>query len=343
MKTGFCVRASALASFALLAGCASSHLMTSGGSQRENAAISIPYSLPRGLIKISVARNEHDVLAVDVLDVVYEPDPAHQYYLTYDHSLFSTDTVSIQTTDTGLLEKISAQSKDQRGEVVKKLVELATETGKAFIGARGKTTDPYPTFSYETFFDPTLKEDRDRLIADLGEYGVEILELDATPLGSALSRGAAKDCNRGACFRLAIPYAFVIAYRNQPTIAFPDPTPARGTANILIPNGSPILAVEINRYAFVEAKTEIVFDDGMLTKISLDKPSEAVGFMEIPIDVAKSIVSIPSALFDFKIKSMNDDQRLNTAQMNLIESQMRLLEKQQDLLDAKDDAESGSK
>lgn len=343
MKTGFCIRATAFASFALLAGCASSHIMTSDAAHRGDSAVSIPYSLPRGLIKIHVARDEHDVLEVDVLDVVYEPDPAHQYYLTYDHSAFSTDTVSIQTTDTGLLKKISAQSKDERGEVLKKLVELATETGKAFIGARGKAIDPYPTFSYETLFDPTLKEDRDRLIADLGEYGVEILELDAAPLGGALSRGAAQDCNRGACFRLAVPHKFVIAYRNQPTIAFPDPTPARGTADILIPNGSPILAVEINRYAFVEAKTEVEFENGMLTKVSLDKPSEAVGFMEIPIDIAKSIVSIPSALFDFKIKSMNDDQRLNAAQMNLIDSQMRLLEKQQELLDSQDDAKGGAK
>ena len=113
---------------------------------------------------------------------------------------------------------------------------------------------------------------------------------------------------------------------------------AIGEAIVLAPNEARVLGVDLTRANFVVNHTNLELSNGMLTKFDLSKPSEALGFIQIPIDVAKSIVSIPSALFKFKTTSVTQDAGLINAQGSRLDSQAKLLDSQQKLLDAQRNA-----
>ncbi|MEL6372302.1 MAG: hypothetical protein AAFR03_16485 [Pseudomonadota bacterium] len=323
---------------ALLPSCASQDLLTSN-RQLPSKPIYIPYSLPEGLLKVTFKRAEAggDV-SLEFGEVQYRPDPEYQFFLEYGHSSFSEDDISVQITDEGYLKSITAKTEDQTGEVVSKVIELATEVAKAGIAIR--SDQDLPPFSYTAFFDPTDAAEREEVKGVLGAYGVDVKSIKTDKIAGTepLKAGRPSDCTRGACFRPAQPHKVTIKYANKLTGS--TVTEYTKKALVTLPNDAPVLSVRLDRYAFVEAETKVSFNNGMLTKVELKKPSEAVGFMEIPIDVAKSIVSIPSALFDFKVSGFESDEKLLDAQADLISSQIELSDKQAELLAAQAEAMS---
>ena len=70
--------------------------------------------------------------------------------------------------------------------------------------------------------------------------------------------------------------------------------------NVTLPNKIVIGKVNIDRTMFVNQVTTIDFDDGMLRKIDIDKPSEALAAIQIPIDIVNAILAIPAELIQFK-------------------------------------------
>lgn len=325
----------ALLSTPILVGCAGNDLLTSKNTVPDSK-IYLPYVLPEGLLKMKFSRNDKGELTSEFVGLEYRPDAEHQYFLEYDHSRFAKDEITIEITSEGYLKSITAKSKDESGEFIKKVVELATEVGKAVVGVKGG--QKLPEFSYEVAFDPTDEDEVKELVKTLDSYGVEVWSADYEQLGkfsapaTASSPGAT--CNGGACYRQAQPFTFTIVYSDKPTLKNKSPTPTEKSVLLNLPNKSPVLSIALNRYSFVESNTKVTFNDGMLTKVELTKPSEAVGFMEIPIEMAKSVVSIPSALLDFKVTNLGDEKKFLDAQASLISAQQALSKKQEELLDA---------
>ncbi|MCP4038474.1 MAG: hypothetical protein GY733_16150, partial [bacterium] len=63
----------------------------------------------------------------------------------------------------------------------------------------------------------------------------------------------------------------------------------------------PVVCLPIERAPFVTSKFSVDFTNGLLTKMTSTKPSEILGFMSIPIDIARAIVSIPGELLQVKV------------------------------------------
>jgi hypothetical protein len=84
----------------------------------------------------------------------------------------------------------------------------------------------------------------------------------------------------------------------------------------------------------------LTFDNGVLTSAQYDDPSTLTGFLSIPIDIAKAVVSIPSALFRFTITRQTDVAELNAkndvlaAQSKLAQTQLELLQTERKLKEA---------
>jgi hypothetical protein len=82
----------------------------------------------------------------------------------------------------------------------------------------------------------------------------------------------------------------------------------------------------ITRAAFVRKVTNLTFDSGVLTEIHIEKPSEALAFMEIPLTIAKAILSVPAELIQLKINYSSRDKELHDARKAELEAKQALLD-----------------
>jgi hypothetical protein len=75
---------------------------------------------------------------------------------------------------------------------------------------------------------------------------------------------------------------------------------------VLSPNRAPIIATDMSRAAFVAETDKVPFDNGFFTGRQLSKPSEALAIVSVPVDVAKTIVSIPGEILKFRYDNTKD-------------------------------------
>lgn len=105
--------------------------------------------------------------------------------------------------------------------------------------------------------------------------------------------------------------------------------------NIVVADISKLITIPVNRTAFVKRTNKIVIADGIILSNEINNPSSIEGFVSIPINVAKSIVSIPGQLVTFKIdntKRLNDleKEKLNL-EKSIQESQKFALSKESEI------------
>jgi hypothetical protein len=73
------------------------------------------------------------------------------------------------------------------------------------------------------------------------------------------------------------------------------------SVSVLVPDETRWMTVPVLRYPFVKNTYVPKFSGGVLVENAIDKPSEVEGFLSIPVNVLKSIFSIPAQLFSFTV------------------------------------------
>ena len=82
--------------------------------------------------------------------------------------------------------------------------------------------------------------------------------------------------------------------------------------------------IELKRKPFVKNETNLVFKEGFLLQHKAITPSSYHGFISIPIEIGKAIMSIPGQLFSFKVQRIKDQTTLATEQLALVNAQNSL-------------------
>lgn len=306
-----------VAAMTVLAGCASgmviSHAVTKDNSLTPNRAY---YFLPRGYLNIELS-SEKGKYALSIA-VTYEPDPESLYEVELNESIFSDDSVVFEITQKGLLTYVSGKSKDQRGALIGKIAELAVEIGKAVALDEEEVKRVLLKVSIDptASADSTGKTEVEKVSARVSELTNGELAVGFTPLEASKSIIDKKcsECTSGIRFRPLLPYGVTVT-RNGKAIS---------SGIVLLPNQAPIFSMTLARASFVEKETKITFLDGILTKYEITKPSQALGFIQIPIDIAKAIVSIPSSILQFKIDQTTQQKNFDVAKREAIEAQAAL-------------------
>jgi hypothetical protein len=73
-----------------------------------------------------------------------------------------------------------------------------------------------------------------------------------------------------------------------------------GRMSAIVLNKERLYTLDIKRSAFVERVTHLQIDNGVVMGIGHDKPSEAKGFTEIPLELSKKLLELPKAIFTTK-------------------------------------------
>lgn len=106
------------------------------------------------------------------------------------------------------------------------------------------------------------------------------------------------------------------------------------SAQMAMPAGGAVAWLDLSAKPFVETHITAEFAAGQLTSVTTSRPSEAVGFTEIPLNVVTEVGNAVGEVIDnvlpLQLKYTNDQTALLKAQAELLEEQQAY----QDLLDA---------
>ena len=299
------------------------------------------YFLPKKLIRVKVSGDAKTAgkngLGLDVGDLPGSvPDRSVVYCLDYLASPTSRDEVGIIRTSEGLLQRVYTRAEDKSVDIAKTLIDTSfLLTGAALREGVGIQTSVI-VGDYE--FDPFEPVEAARINAALRQFGYcvfvegysfpfgispqswcerpQVISIHVARADMAEPLPPAEMSRRGVVYRPNITHTLTVLRKANP--AGRGPWLLAMTRQIEVPNGAPVFVAEVNRSLFVDRVTDLEFSDGVLTNISVKKPSEIAAFVEIPLAIAKAVTALPGLVLNLKINDANNRQRLINAQSELI-------------------------
>ena len=323
----------ALVAFGVLSGCTSKAISTSNVESPETS-IGIHYALPKGLVSIRLLQHKSikNVFGLKFEGVSYIGDNEFLYLMSYAPSAFSSDIINVTkevsaSGSAGLLKKVAFTSEEQSAQVLLKVVELGKEVAKApFVpfGSAGVVTaaeeDQFDAILYEGSFDPLSSNDVvriNKLLKSYVEKGAIFIEVDVPGRSRDQTELAeVGDCKWSICFRR--PIAVDLVFRGE--------TEEFQRISVVLPDKSKIAGLDIRRAALVKQVVSVEFENGMLQSLSATKPSEVLAGIQVPIDIAKAILSIPGEIVQLKIDTTKDSGALHQARLNELKAREQLIE-----------------
>lgn len=291
------------------------------------------YALPRALVPLQIVRKNCKV-TVTPSDSIYVADPEGQYRLKIKHKWHSTDHLKVVTDANGLLTTINGDSTDQTSAILAKVIKLAAafqgvppiSAGDEEEGNRTKAPcekSDKGDFDIVVVIDPT--RDPNQVDANKQLDGT-LVSLSSGPLITTKpTRGpGSADCATAVCFRAARPY--VITVEQRPERGFPRQVIRHVT---IAPDPDSVMSVRFDRQLLATSDVKLTFTNGMMTSHEATKESEALALLQIPLDVASAILSLPSQLATVRVNNYGDDKKVLDAQAGLLRAQAELIAAQQ--------------
>ena len=299
-------------------------------------------------IELEFKRNKiEDKTFIFTLDVVTKIDPGKAYYLQYIPSPSSDDDVDIAVKNF-FISSVKTTAENKSDEIALKSVELikqavllgtgipgapletaetgakSKDVGTASIDAPQKQekfagcpesidieVDPIDimTTAKQTFnFTGCQCYKKDNTSCLPGEIQFKIERLafisDPNPVTD----------DQGVHYRAAFPYRLIITVGNS------DGITKVVERIVLLPNESPAYLFDLRRTAFVKKTYDVQFENGFLTSAKINKPSELLAGVSLPVDIIKSVASIPAEIIQLKINYNSQQQALLEAEKTRFES-----------------------
>jgi hypothetical protein len=309
------------------------------------------YYLPRALLHVTATAGtdtntlDTSPLAASLTVVADRTQPLCLDFLSLPNS---QDIVTVQRDpkDPALLASISSDVTDQTPQIVTSLIQTGENLAVAARLAPTGTTLPADTADLE--FDPFNWDELVTAKKALRRFGYclyiegfsfNIRSRDpahllaagrawcdqANPVPPAVPTDeysalpiAPEVMSSGVLYRPNITHKVVILRRRDP--GGREPWTVYQTKQVDMPNVSPVLSIGVQRAMFANRKTTLNFNKGVLTDVAINKGSELVGFVQIPLALAKAIVDVPGQIVTLRLVDTQNKTALLTAQTQLIQA-----------------------
>lgn len=150
----------------------------------------------------------------------------------------------------------------------------------------------------------------------LPDFAVDELPLSHQGAHAAANGAPEADCSIGICYRPPVPVTIKYSLGAGDSSLVAD-----------LPNPSAVVAIDIRRAFFIKKVQQIDFDQGMLTKLHIQKNSELVAISKLPVDIISAIAD------GIQLRA-----KITTEQKNVLEKQAALLNAQAQLAEARSGA-----
>jgi hypothetical protein len=257
--------------------------------------------------KPSVPKNYSDY-RISYTTTTLVPDMSRKFSLSYSPNKWFHDEITIQVGKDSLLDKVDISSEDRSPEIAKKLIELSTNVARSAAAFNGAP----PSVTYETIFtatfDPTSTIELNRINnllrnVDGGPYSVDTNCVSSPDFTAASSNyDPSEFCKEpipdidapsttvtelpGIVFRPALGYSLTLSRGGV----------AMEVASVVLPNEAEVLFLPVSRASFVKKVQNLDFTEGMLTQVTVNKPSEIEGAVTIPLEISRAILALPGQI-----------------------------------------------
>ena len=294
-----------------LAGCV--QILKSSSGISNHSDVVLDYRLPKALLPVKLQKATgpdpaaNTVYAVEIGAPRYIGDTEHSYILDYKASPLASDDFIVKVhSRERVLTSVKVKTDDNTDEIVVKIAETAAifEDSKAVTAAETLL---------EIEIDPANQKDIEYAREALHKVSNGAVSYFEIP-NQSLSAGLVGSTCSGICYRLPLKYSVRFGFDNGRVF----------TRNISLPNGGPIVSLNLNRAAFVEKVHEISFTDGSPAEMKLKKPSEGLEFVALPIEIVKAILQAPAEILQLKINQNDKEKELANSKNEKLKAQAEL-------------------
>lgn len=253
-------------------------------------------------------------------------DPKAQFLLAYKPEFNSDDTVEIQTTESGLLQKVSTRASDKTGEAITLTVKAAADAAVFFAsgglsglsqGAVGILDRPQverdpkecreePDYEVNVLIDPRAqasaykaiqlavkaKTGRNCIHLDVYDSGARLIHTSDSNRLSSVNEAAKEELETITSVRKKACES-AVCYRRRGSLVFQlrhkDRSVVPTSARLTAPQLGAVGWIDFQRRSFVEAKAEADFNNGHLTRVKYTKPSQLLAIVNVPVDILETI------------------------------------------------------
>jgi hypothetical protein len=302
---------------------------------------------------------------LDLVEAITRADTNRMFCLDYLASAFADDQISVQKTSatkadpnssvppygSQLLQTVASNSVDQTSMIVRTLIKatfVALSGFRANLGPTSATNDQTELLA-DFEFDPFDQAQSTVVNEQLSKYGIcLVLETytfgQPTRMADHYCRNPRKFMNKETAFNHAYvefntaplaPITPGILYRPRASYqlsiyAKDDPQGRapwllRRTMQVQLENMSPILSIGVDRAMFTLKQIALIFDKGTLENVCINKKSEAVEAVKIPLEIVKGITSLPTEILKIQYDNISKSQQLAKAENDLMAAQKQLI------------------
>ncbi len=292
----------------------------------------VSYYLPLRPVELTFTRSStlnpdkkncdiNDTVKITMLPLV--ADASKRYTLALDHNAFRSDKMVVTTTPSGLLTTSSASSTDQTASIVVALAQanaaVATLSGSPLKNNRVQTYSiaASPQIDCSSFAHKVEQVLNPRDDLHLSDFALELThvmndgryELKHSPLVKHNEIDVPASESKSGKFP-------GIAYRRDQTHVLRFLRDGATIVSVLIelPQGAPIEMIELKASFGNTVTLDSTFENGMLTKHTDTRPSEALAIAAIPFEVAKAALAVPASLLKLQVTNITESNSL-TAQL----------------------------
>jgi len=249
------------------------------------------------------------------VDVELAPDRDQRYLLEMKPSAWADDFMKFRITN-GLLESIILTNSDQSLNTLNNLALAAIEFAKVAAQASAASADTETsTYTTNTFlfnpFNPAEQAEVTTKLAALNQ-GLAVSFADFPNVPSPQST---RDNTSGVFYRPLQSYK----------LSWNSPSGA-GVATVYLPNSSPVLTLDVSRAAFVSQSWMLGMAQGIPYEVTLNKPSQVAAVSMFPLNLARSLVSLPTNILQLKFDIASRQNELVKAQNAHITNLLHLLQ-----------------
>jgi hypothetical protein len=184
-------------------------------------------------------------------------------------------------------------------------------------------------FSHEFTFDPSDTESIDEVNKKLCQlataYRIVIKQVPAPSSKDpkATSKGGnptadTEDLTDGLVYRSPVAYTIDLTKVMDEQV-FPIKS-----SQVMLPNKGPISVISMETGAFIATNYDIGFEDGLLTKLDTKRPSEVHSIVQVPLNLLREIIALPTDLIQLKLDYSTKDTSLLESQKKNVEAQENL-------------------
>lgn len=269
--------------------------LTASGDERR-AYYQGSYSLPRKYLSYKILANNRHFRSASHFAVteaptasVLVPDPNanFRYDVNYSPSRFSRDNVVFDMTDQ-MLSSVTVSTQDATGEVLVNLAQAAAQISRI---SAGLTTSPRGAFTFDAPGASSAADPIDKVVAQISFDPTDVasvarakqrmgntMQLRIQPEPRPVLQAPA--CTHSVCYR---PLTTVV-------VSFEERHSGNSTDFVVqVPDPHQLAGIDLERSAFVDRKTILIFSGGTLQKVDLTKPSEVAAAALLPVRIIEAV------------------------------------------------------